>query len=72
MSADRRAAVGDLREAGAVRLELPVIPAVATRAPAFLPPVPHDDNAPGRYLESVSWPRGFYRFTQEAIPRSFN
>ncbi len=49
----------------ATRLELPVIPAVATRTPAFLPPEPHDDNAPGRYLESVGWPRGFYRFTKD-------
>ena len=49
----------------ATRIDLPVIPQAAYATPAFLPPEPHEDNAPGRYLESVSWPHGFYKWTRD-------
>jgi predicted acyl esterase len=49
----------------ATRVELPVIPDVQYRDPAFLPPEPQEPSATGRYFESVAWPAGLYRFSKD-------
>jgi len=46
-------------------LELPVIPAVKRRSPAFLPPEPREERSDARYLESVAWPQGFYEWKRD-------
>ena len=46
-------------------LELPVIPSVKRRAPAFLPPEPREERTDACYLEGAAWPQGFYEWKRD-------
>jgi len=47
--------------------EIPVIPSVERRAPAFLPPEPPEKIPESRRIvsESYPWPRGFYEWKRD-------